>query len=181
MPILAFLFFFSKEVVWIIFGEGWSDTSDLVPALALIGIMRALGNPGGAIILALGRAEVGFWWNTIWATTIVIALTLGLMLFPSAQTAVYILLGLTLTLGMCWHVIIAKVSKINYLPIAIHFIKIFIVVMTIGKLGLSIVDIIEITNQLLRVIIGSITCGLIYMVYNATFEQKILHTLRNMI
>ena len=65
MPLLAFLLFFSQEVVRVVFGEGWSSTADLLPAFALVGIIKALGNPGGAIILALGRADVGFWWNLV--------------------------------------------------------------------------------------------------------------------
>lgn len=50
MPLLAFLLFFSHEVVQIVFGDGWSASAELLPALTLVGIIKALGNPAGAIV-----------------------------------------------------------------------------------------------------------------------------------
>lgn len=179
MPLLAFLFFFSHGVVRIVFGEGWSATAELLPALALVGILKALGNPGGAIILALGRADVGFWWNVVWAISIVTALTIGLLISPSAHTAVYILLGLSLTLGMCWHVLIARIAKVDYVPIAQHFVKIFAVVMAIGWFGSSVAEMTGVSNTLLRVVIGAIICSLVYTVYFFLFEKQAFQVLRS--
>lgn len=178
MPLLAFLLFFSHEVVWVVFGEGWNATAELLPALALVGIMKALGNPGGAIILSLGRADVGFWWNVIWAASIVSGLTIGLLIFPSAQTAVYVLLGLSLTLGMVWHVLIARIAKVKYRPIAQHFLKLLVVVMSIGWLGSLLTDLINLNHALLRIFIGGIICALLYGLYLYMFEKPIFKMLR---
>ena len=180
MPLLAFLFFFSDEVVRVIFGEGWSATAKLVPALALIGILKTLGNPGGAIILAQGRADVGFWWNVVWATVVVIALTIGLFILPSAFTAVYILLALSLTFGVGWHVLIARITKVDYFPIVIHFVKLFVVVMIIGWIGVLIVNATNLSNAWLRIVSGVTVCSLFYLAYIITFERRILQTLRSM-
>jgi O-antigen/teichoic acid export membrane protein len=179
MPLLAFLLFFSHEVVRIVFGEGWSATAELLPALALVGILKALGNPGGAIILALGRADVGFWWNVVWAISIVSALTVGLLLSPSAHTAVYILLGLSVTFGMCWHVLIARIAKVDYGPIAKHFLKLFAVVMAIGWLGSWVVEMTGLNNALVRVVIGGIVCGLTYATYLFLYEKQMFQMLKS--
>lgn len=178
MPLLSFLLFFSREIVYIVFGEGWSSTADLLPALALVGILKALGNPGGAIILSLGRADVGFWWNVFWASSIVVGLTIGLLMSPSAQTAVYILLGLSLTLGMIWHVLIAKIAKVDYAPIALHFLKLFVVVMGIGFLGFTLIDIAGVEHAFVRVLIGSIVCATIYSLYLYFFEKEVFQMLK---
>lgn len=178
MPLLAFLMFFSHEIVYIVFGVGWEHTADLLPALGLIGILKALGNPGGAIILALGRADVGFWWNAVWAGAIVAALTIGLSLSPSTHTAVYILIGMSLTLGMVWHVLIAKIAKVSYLPLVKHFLKTFIVVMLIGWLGSYIPDLANTTNAFARVAIGGVVCAISYAVYIILFEKHLLQLLK---
>lgn len=172
MPLLAFLAFFSQEVVRVVFGEGWSATAELLPALALVGIIKALGNPGGAIILALGRADVGFWWNVGWATCIVTGLTIGLMLAPSAHTAVYVLLGLSVTVGMIWHVLIAKIAKVNYWPIAIHFVKLFAVVMVIGWLGSVFASLMGLDHAFIRILLGGTFCALLYAAYLFMFEKQ---------
>ncbi|GAB3093061.1 MOP flippase family protein [Aestuariicella hydrocarbonica] len=178
IPILAFLFFFSHEIVQIVYGEGWDTTATLLPILALVGILRALGNPGGALILALGWANVGFWWNLLWALCIVAALTTALIISPTPQTAAYTLLGLSLTLGTCWHILVAKISKFNYWPIARYFLKIFAVVMTIGWLGSLIVKAVDLNSPLLRVLIGGFVCGTVYIAYLLLFEKSILNSLR---
>lgn len=178
MPLLAFLMFFSHEVVYIVFGQGWEHTADLLPALGLIGILKALGNPGGAIILAMGRADVGFWWNIIWAGAIFAALTIGLSLSPSTHTAVYILVGMSLSLGMVWHVLIAKIAKVNYLPLVKHFFKTFVVVMLIGWLGSYIPDLTNTTNAFARVAIGGVVCATIYAAYIISFEKNLLQLLK---
>ena len=176
--LLAFLLFFSQEVVRVVFGDGWSATAELLPALALVGIIKALGNPGGAIILALGRADVGFWWNVIWAMCIVSGLSIGLLISPSAHTAVYVLLGLSLTVGMIWHVLIGRIAKVEYLPIAKHFLKLFFVVMVIGWLGSSLTDLIGVSHALIRIFIGGVICVLFYSLYLYQFEKPMFKMLK---
>lgn len=178
MPLLAFLAFFPKEVVRIVFGEGWNDTAEILPAFALIGILKAMGNPGGAIILALGRAEVGFWWNIIWVLSIVIGLSIGLVIAPSTYTAVYVLLGLSLTIGMLWHVLIAKVAKVKYGSITKHFLKLFLVVMSIGWIGLNITNMTGLSEPVFRVLLGGGIFALLYIIYLYLFEKTILEKLK---
>jgi len=178
MPILAFLAHFSHEVVRVVFGEGWNETVELIPALAMIGILRALGNPGGAVILSQGRADVAFWWNLGWAVCIVSALTVSMLISPTAQIAVYALLGLSLTVGMIWHVLIAKVGKIKYGSIVKHFLKLFIVVMSIGWLGSLLTDLIGLSHALLRIFVGGLICALFYSLYLYLFEKPMFQMLK---
>lgn len=178
MPLLAFLLFFSHEVVRLVFGEGWAATAELLPALAFVGIIKALGNPGGAIILALGRADVGFWWNVVWAISIVTALTIGLLVSPSAHTAVYILLGLSLTVGMIWHGLIARIAKVDYGPITKHFLKLFMVVMSIGWIGATVTDVTGLNHALLRIVVGGLICASFYGLYLYLFEKPMFQMLK---
>lgn len=177
MPLLAFLFFFPREIVHIVFGDGWSTTADLVPALALIGMFRALGNPGGAIVLALGRADVCFWWNLVWASATVGALTVALLLSPSAKTAIYTLVALQCTLGMCWHVLIARIAKVNYLPIIKYFVKLLAVVVIIGWFGAYVAKFSGYESELVRTVIGGIVCFSLYVVYLLIFEKQVIQML----
>jgi len=180
MPLLAFLIFFSSEVVGLVFGKGWETTASLLPILALVGILKALGNPGGALILAKGRADVGFWWNVVWAITIVVALTIGLWIKDSLYTAAYILLGLSLTVGAIWHVLIARIGEIQYLALIRHFIKTFIAVIFIGWLASTLLNMYIINSNLIHIILGTVICGALYIMYLLTFEKKLIKTIREM-
>lgn len=46
-----------------VLGDKWRASAAIIPTLSVIGLTKALGNPIGVILLAKGRADVGFWWN----------------------------------------------------------------------------------------------------------------------
>lgn len=50
-------------VVPIVYGAGWEMAIPLTQILVIVGLLKALGNPSGSILLAKGRADIGFKWN----------------------------------------------------------------------------------------------------------------------
>lgn len=178
IPLLTFLIFFSNEIVQIIYGDGWSTTSEIIPILAIIGICRAIGNPGGAAVLAKGRADVGFWWNLFISSVIVLGLLVSLSIFPSLDTAIYVLLFLYLTVGMLWHVVVRKYGKVSYRGIIKHLINLCIVVFSIGFLSSTFVHIFNINSSFLKIIIGSLLYGSIYLFYLYFFEKDFIYSLK---
>jgi O-antigen/teichoic acid export membrane protein len=166
-------------VVFVIFGPGWEKTGSLITVLSFVGIFKALSNPGGAIILALGRADIGFWWNLFWVMIVATTLFVMLSLVPRVETAAYTLLTLSLTVGMLWHFIIAKISKIRYWPIARHFCLLILISFAIGWIGHTIVNLLSIKTSFFRVVVGG---GIFWLIYSAfvLFSQKVMlkHSLR---
>ena len=47
----------------VVLGEGWEPAIHLIQILAILGILKAIGNPLGSIYLAKGRPEIGFYFN----------------------------------------------------------------------------------------------------------------------
>ncbi|MBD3727212.1 MAG: MOP flippase family protein [Moraxella osloensis] len=178
VPILAFLSLYSSDVVFVVFGAGWETTATLVALLGIIGILKALGNPGGAILLALGYANIGFWWNLFWATVVTISVLVALSIQPQVEIVPWVLLWLSLTVGWIWHYLIAHFAKIHYLKIAIHFTKIIAVCFVIAWLSKELVNILEISNAFLRLALAGLVCGLLYLPYLYLFEKEILRLAR---
>lgn len=48
-----------------VFGSQWGPAVPIVQILSLVGILKSLGNPLGSILLAKGRADIGFKWNVL--------------------------------------------------------------------------------------------------------------------
>lgn len=178
VPILAFLSLYSSDVVLVVFGEGWETTATLVALLGIIGILKALGNPGGAIILALGYANIGFWWNVFWATVVSLGILIALKIQPQVEIVPWVLLGLSLTVGWIWHYLIAHFAKIHYLKIVIHFTKIIIVCFVIAWLSKELINVLEIANAFARLTIAGLVCSLLYLPYLFVFEKEILSLTR---
>ncbi|WP_353114327.1 MOP flippase family protein [Microbacterium sp.] len=77
-PVLLTLAIVAGPFVQVFFGESWLWIAGLVQVLAGVGITRAMGNPMGAILMALNRMGVGVIVNVIKSTfhvLIVIAAT----------------------------------------------------------------------------------------------------------
>lgn len=178
VPILAFLSLFSSDVVLVVFGAGWESTASLVALLGIVGILKALGNPGGAILLALGYANVGFWWNLFWAAVITICILIALNIHPQVEMVPWVLLGLSITVGWIWHYLVAHFAKIYYLKIVINFTKIIVVCFIIAWISKGFVNIFEITNVYMRLTIAGLVCGLLYLPYLYVFESESLSLAR---
>ncbi|MCD4676671.1 MAG: polysaccharide biosynthesis C-terminal domain-containing protein [Desulfobacula sp.] len=61
----------------IIFGEQWLPSVILIQLLTVVGLLRSIGNPVGSLLLAKGRADLGFKWNVAVMITQISGLYLG--------------------------------------------------------------------------------------------------------
>ncbi len=68
-PLLIGMVIVAPIAIPVVLGNQWVDAVILVQILAIIGILKTLGNPVGSIWLAKGRADLGFKWNIFVATT----------------------------------------------------------------------------------------------------------------
>ena len=121
IPLLIFLSQFSDQIVSTIAGDGWSTTADIVEVLAYVGILRAVANPGGSLMLSLGRADLCFLWNVFWSFVLLVVLWGVLIIAPSTMAVPYTLLLTTLTAGSIWHFLIFRESGANVLKLTSSF------------------------------------------------------------
>lgn len=62
-PVYALMIVLAPELVTILFGEKWISVVPIVQILAIYGALRSTGNPIGSLLLAKGKARLGFFWN----------------------------------------------------------------------------------------------------------------------
>lgn len=62
-PILLGFAAVADPVIVMVFGEKWRPAIGLTQVLCCVCLLRSLHNPIGAIRLAVGRADSGFWWE----------------------------------------------------------------------------------------------------------------------
>lgn len=174
LPLLVFLFFYTTEIVFLVFGAGWEPTAILVQILAMVGIGKVLGNPGGALILSLGRADIGFWFNVFWMLLVSTGMYLALWYRPTVESAAYMLLALSMSTGFIWHYLLARIGKLNYWPIARHFIKVLAVSILLGISTKFLSTQLSIESNFLILLTGASLFSLLYIGYLALAERKFL-------
>lgn len=62
-PIYALMIVLAPELVMVLFGDKWMDAVPIVQILSIYGALRSTGNPIGSLLLAKGKAKLGFYWN----------------------------------------------------------------------------------------------------------------------
>lgn len=65
VPCLVGLAVTAPWFVPVVFGSQWTAAVPIVQILSLVGILKCQGNPMGSILLAKGRADIGFKWNVM--------------------------------------------------------------------------------------------------------------------
>ena len=70
-PLLVGLGVTASIAVPVLFGPEWQPAVVLVQIMVAMGMLKCLSNPLGSVLLAKGRADVGFWLNVV-ATAVTI-------------------------------------------------------------------------------------------------------------
>ncbi|GMU26280.1 MAG: hypothetical protein AMXMBFR16_11850 [Candidatus Uhrbacteria bacterium] len=86
----------------LVFGNQWHPVIVLVQLAALVSLMRSTGNPVGSLLLAKGRADLGFKWN------------LGLLLVSAPVIYLSARLGTVVTVASSWVLMQAVILWPNY-------------------------------------------------------------------
>lgn len=77
IPIYIALAVLAEPLVSLLFGENWGEAIVLVQILSVYYILRSIGNPIGSLQLAKGRADLGFYWNSLLFVFYPISIYLG--------------------------------------------------------------------------------------------------------
>jgi O-antigen/teichoic acid export membrane protein len=64
-PIYIAIAILAEPIIVLLFGENWLGATEILQILAIYYILRSTGNPIGALQLAKGRADLGFYWNLL--------------------------------------------------------------------------------------------------------------------
>ncbi|KMM58511.1 Teichuronic acid biosynthesis protein TuaB [Bacillus glycinifermentans] len=63
-PLLIGLATVSDLFIEVVFGEKWLPAVPVLNILAIVGLLRVLMNPNGSVLLAKGRADLAFYWDS---------------------------------------------------------------------------------------------------------------------
>lgn len=76
-PMLAGMFVIAPEFIRLVYGAKWEPSIVVLQIFCVVGASKSLGNPNGSVLLAKGRADIGFYWNVfaVAVTSAVVALS----------------------------------------------------------------------------------------------------------
>lgn len=95
-PMMVGLAAVAPLAVPVIFGEQWMPSIVLIQILTIVGLLQSINNPVGSLLLAKGRADLGFKWNVGLMITQIPGLYIGAKLGGTVGVAIAfaVLLGI---------------------------------------------------------------------------------------
>lgn len=178
VPLLVFMFFYSNEIVHLVYGENWNETANLLKILVFVGLLKTVSNPSGSLILAIGRADFGFWWNVFWMILISFTLYFTIYLSKDIFWVAKSLLILSLLTFYIYHRLVQKISGVKYKHLTINFFRIFFSSLMIGYLSFKLVGELDISNNLMHIILGAFIYIILYGCYMLKYEMDTLKLLK---
>ena len=102
-PLLVGFAVVAPRLIPLVFGDQWIPSVILVQLLSFVALLRAVANPVGSLLLARGRADLGFRWNVLVLAVFVPTVLIGGRIGGAAGIAGALLaMQVLLTVGTYW-------------------------------------------------------------------------------
>lgn len=114
----------APAIVYILLGERWAAAAPLVSVLCGLGFVFSLGNPIGNLIVAKGRADLGFYWNLLALVVYAVAYFVGSSfgLFGVAVAFVFSAIGILYPLEIILRWKLVAMGVVEYFSAIKHLI-----------------------------------------------------------
>jgi lipopolysaccharide exporter len=76
-PMLAGMLVVAPDFIRLVYGPQWEPSIRVLQIFCIVGVFKSLGNPVGSVLLAKGRADIGFYWNVFTVIIMAPAVMLG--------------------------------------------------------------------------------------------------------
>jgi len=183
-PFLVGAMVIGKPFVIAVFGEKWIPSVLLIQIMALAGCLKTIINPSGSVILAKGRADIGFKWNL--AATIVRVAVIWWTCSMDLYAVAWAILIMQIIATTIMQAIVNKLIEMKYMEIikALEPASIAVSIMSAGMLALKLaitgtvsINISYFLQLIILSIVGAVFyLGVIYFRYGdiATYYLNLL-------
>ena len=173
-PIHIAMAILAEAIVVVLFGDKWITAVPILQILSIYAMLRSTGNPIGALLLAKGRADLGFWWNFALFFIIIVVIYMGSSFGLKGIAWSLLLLQVVLSV-LSWYFLVNRLCSAGFLEYYKQILNpLFLATISgaIGYSGLIITD-----NYLLQItsvsVIGLIVYVILSMYFNRGFVSMI--------
>ncbi|MBN1268843.1 MAG: MOP flippase family protein [Kiritimatiellae bacterium] len=114
-PLMGGLLVVAPLLVPVLYGPQWLPAVPVVQVLCLLGALKSLGNPIGSLLLAKGRADLGFYLNLIavvgYAVSNMIGVRWGILGVAASSLIFLCVVMQPLSVSLCWHIVRMTVGE----------------------------------------------------------------------
>lgn len=178
-PIFIFMSFFARDIVLTMFGNKWQDAISVLSILSIYSLIRSTGNPVGSLQLARGKADWGFYWNSI--LLIFVPLTIYVGSFWGVVGVCYAFLILQVILfPIGWKFMINRLCQANFGEYLLCFLRPLAIALVAASTSYFICLYFNI-GSFYKVLIGLAIFGLLWIFLNFIKNKEFIEEVRFLI
>lgn len=167
-PIYLFAALYSGDLVDAFLGHEWGGSSQILSILALWAFFRSMGNPVGALLNGVGRADLSLKWNVGLLCVVPASILVGSR-FGVAGVAYALLAVQVLALLPHWYFLVRVASGATFYEYICSFASPFALAALSLLPGFALTLTLE--SGLVRLLVGALSAGVLYLVASAKFNR----------
>ncbi len=179
-PIYILIAILAEPIVLTLFGEKWSDSIIILQILSLYGAIRSIGNPAGTLLLARGRADLGFYFNLVKFFFLPLIIYIG-SYWELHGVAYSLLLFVIFFTFPSWYYIIKPLCGAGFKEYFWQILKPFIFTLIGGIFAYSVSILFGIKNMLIDAVVLSLVMGVIVLILNILYNRAFTDILLELI
>jgi O-antigen/teichoic acid export membrane protein len=177
-PVYAGMIVLAPDIVLLLFGQKWMSAIPIVQILSLYGAVRSTGNPIGSLLLAKGRARLGFIWNLglffVTQFAIIIASHWGIVAIS------WILVGLMISLVVPnWYLLVRPLCDAKFYEYHRQILLPAVIAIIAGLAGYACSGLVS--NRIGNVFMTSIVGGSACIALNALFNKEFVDEMKRLV
>ncbi|OZQ46312.1 MOP flippase family protein [Klebsiella variicola] len=176
-PALVGLCLVASDFVYVLFGQNWMFIVSAMQLLSLAGLLRAIGNPIGSLLMAKARVDLSFKFNVVKIFMFAPALYFGAKYAAVTGVAVGFLSVQTLNTILTYFVLIRPVLGKCYLEYISSIISPFLHVVPMIMVISFLNEVLTLDNKLfslfIKILIGVLVYGITILVSKNTLLAEV--------
>jgi len=178
-PVLAGMLVVAPEFIRLVYGAKWEPSIIVLQIFCLVGIFKSLGNPIGSVLLAKGRADIGFYWDVFAVIIISVAVIIGVNWGIVGVAVVILILQIP-----CFFIIQPIVNRLIELKFSEYFnsVKLPLICSVIMLAGIISLKMILANINMLLLFVTTVAVGvIIYTISYYIKDKAVFLELRSML
>ena len=179
-PVYIALAILAEPVILLLFGEKWHDSIVILQILSLYGAIRSTGNPVGTLLLARGRADLGFYWNT--GNLLLLPLVIFLGSFWGLTGVAYSLLFLvTFYVFPQWRFLVKPLCEASFAEYFWQILKPMLIAVTGGAFAFAFGSMLHLHDKGMSIAATGLMMGTVVAGLNVYFNRDFARALRELL
>ncbi len=172
----VFLGVMATHIVTILYGEKWLHIVEVLQILCFYGALRSIFNPVGSLLLAKGRADLGFYWNVVllFYMPIVIFFISPFGIVATSWGLVFVMFSFILPI---WVVFVKNLCGAGFVEYHRQIIIPALIAFVLGGLLFVIRSYIYVNNNLSKMIIMGCIWLLLVVLLNYFMNRRFIYTI----